>query len=57
MASRGVLDVMSVLAHLLAPLIFASVTPLTIVVVMLAFDWQLGLAALAGVPLVVFVQI
>lgn len=48
---------MSVLAHLLAPLIFASVTPLTIVVVMLAFDWQLGLAALAGVPLVVFVQI
>ncbi|AYF26631.1 ABC transporter [Micromonospora tulbaghiae] len=52
MASRGVLQAMSVLAHLLAPLISAAVIPLTIVIVMLVFDWRLGLAALVAVPLV-----
>src|SRR5690606_10023736 len=56
MAGRGVLDVMSVLAHLLAPFITAWVTPLTIVVVMLAYNWQLGLAALLAVPIVAVVQ-
>lgn len=57
MASRGLLDVMGVAAHLLGPFISACVTPLTIVVVMLAFNWQLGLAALVAVPLVVAIQI
>ena len=56
LAGRGVLQAMGVIAHLLAPLVFASVTPLTIVVVMLAFDWRLGLAALVGVPIVAAVQ-
>ncbi|MFI6927781.1 ABC transporter ATP-binding protein [Nonomuraea spiralis] len=57
LASRGVLQGMSVIAHLLAPFISACVTPLTIVVVMLAFNVQLGLAALVAVPVVVAIQI
>ncbi|MEV0294193.1 ABC transporter ATP-binding protein [Nocardia sp. NPDC050710] len=56
LASRGVLEAMSVIAHLLAPFIAASVTPLTIVVVMLAFNWKLGLAALLAIPLVAAIQ-
>ncbi|WP_431971979.1 ABC transporter ATP-binding protein [Nocardia sp. bgisy134] len=57
LASRGVLEAMSVIAHLLAPFIAAAVTPLTIVVVMLAFNWQMGLAAVLAVPLVAAVQV
>ncbi|WP_107658737.1 ABC transporter ATP-binding protein [Nocardia suismassiliense] len=57
LASRGLLQAMSVAAHLLAPIVSASVTPLTIVVVLLAFHWQLGLAALVAAPVVVAVQI
>jgi ATP-binding cassette subfamily B protein len=57
LASRGVLQAMGVIAHLLAPFISACVTPLTIVVVMLAFHWQLGLAALAAAPVVAAIQI
>ncbi|MFI6735088.1 ABC transporter ATP-binding protein [Nonomuraea sp. NPDC050451] len=57
LASRGVLQAMSVIAHLLAPFISACVTPLTIIVVMLAFNAQLGLAALVAVPVVAAVQI
>ncbi|MEU0514953.1 ABC transporter ATP-binding protein [Amycolatopsis sp. NPDC006125] len=57
LASRGVLQAMSVIAHLLAPFVSACVTPLTIVAVMIAFDWRLGLAALAAAPLVVAVQV
>ncbi|SDR18933.1 ABC transporter ATP-binding protein [Thermostaphylospora chromogena] len=56
MASRGLLEAMGVAAHLLAPFISACVTPLTIVAVMLAFDWRLGLAALAVAPVVAAVQ-
>ncbi|MBL1066897.1 ABC transporter ATP-binding protein [Streptomyces sp. 7-21] len=56
LASRGVLGAMSVLAHLLAPFVTACVTPLTTAVVMLAFQWQLGLAALAAAPVVALVH-
>ncbi|TDE42847.1 ABC transporter ATP-binding protein [Nonomuraea mesophila] len=56
MAGRGLLAAMSVAAHLLAPFVSAVVTPLTIVAVMLAFDWRMGLAALAGVPVVAAIQ-
>ena len=55
-ASRGVLETMSAIAHLLRPLISATVTPLTIVSVILAFNWQLGLAALAAAPVIVATQ-
>ncbi|MFI6866262.1 ABC transporter ATP-binding protein [Nocardia sp. NPDC050406] len=57
LASRGVLEAMSVIAHLLSPFISAAVTPLTIVVVMLGFHWQLGLAALLAAPVVAVVQV
>lgn len=57
LAGQGVLRAMSVIAHLLAPFVSAAVTPLTIVVVILAVNWQLGLAALAAVPLVAAIQI
>ncbi|MFI6520979.1 ABC transporter ATP-binding protein [Spirillospora sp. NPDC050679] len=57
LASQGVLQAMSVIAHLLAPFISACATPLTIVAVMLAFNWQMGLAALVAVPLVAAVQL
>ena len=56
LAGHGVLQALSVIAHLLAPFISACVTPLTIVAVMLAYDWRMGLAALAAVPLVAAVQ-
>ena len=45
------------IAHLLAPFISACVTPLTIVVVMLGFDWRMGLAALVAVPVVAVIQV
>ncbi|MEU3609204.1 ABC transporter ATP-binding protein [Streptomyces sp. NPDC035033] len=57
LAGQGVLRAMSVIAHLLAPLVSAAVTPLTIVAVILVLDWRLGLAALTAVPLVAAVQV
>lgn len=57
LASRGVLQAMSVIAHLLGPFVFACVTPLTILAVMLAFDWRMGLAASVAVPVVAAIQI
>ncbi|MEV7380331.1 ABC transporter transmembrane domain-containing protein [Streptomyces lydicus] len=57
LASRGVLQAMSVIAHLLAPFISACVTPLTIVAVMLAFSWRMGLTALAAAPVVAAIQL
>jgi ATP-binding cassette subfamily B protein IrtB len=57
LASRGVFQAMSVIAHLLAPFTSASVTPLTIVVVMIMFNWQLGLVALVAVPIVAAIQV
>jgi ATP-binding cassette, subfamily B, bacterial IrtB/YbtQ len=57
LAGRGLLQAMSVIAHLLAPLVSACVTPLTIVAVMSGFDWRMGLAALLAVPVVAAVQV
>ncbi len=57
LASRGVLDAMGVIAHMLSPFISACVTPATIVGVMLVFNWQLGLAALIAVPIVAAIQV
>ncbi|MER5253358.1 ABC transporter ATP-binding protein [Streptomyces sp. NPDC002855] len=57
MASRGLLQAMGVAAHLLALFVSALVTPLTIVAVMIAFNWQLGLAALAAAPVVAAIQV
>ncbi|MDQ3790607.1 MAG: ABC transporter ATP-binding protein/permease [Actinomycetota bacterium] len=57
LAGGGVLRAMGVIAHLLAPFISACVTPLTIVVVMLAYNWQMGLAALVAAPVVAAIQV
>ncbi|WP_030171268.1 ABC transporter ATP-binding protein [Spirillospora albida] len=57
LAGQGVLQALSVIAHLLAPSVSAVATPLTIVAVMLAFNWQMGLAALIAVPAVAAIQI
>lgn len=57
LASGGVLQAMGVIAHMLAPFVSACVTPLTIVAVMLAFHWQMGLAALVAVPVVAVIQV
>ncbi|SHN45208.1 ABC transporter ATP-binding protein [Cryptosporangium aurantiacum] len=56
LAGRGVLQAMSVIAHLLAPFVSACVTPLTIVVILLVFHWQLGVAALLAAPVVAAIQ-
>jgi len=56
LAGRGLLQAMGVAAHLLAPFISALVTPLTIVAVMTAFDWRMGLAALLAAPVVAAIQ-
>ncbi|MER7544242.1 ABC transporter ATP-binding protein [Spirillospora sp. NPDC127506] len=57
LAGGGVLRAMSVIAHMLGPFVSACVTPLSIVAVMLAFDWRMGLAALAAVPVVALVHV
>ncbi|HEY6738481.1 MAG TPA: ABC transporter ATP-binding protein [Actinopolymorphaceae bacterium] len=56
-ASQGVLQAMSVIAHLLSPFVAACVTPLTIVAVMLVVDWRLGLAAALAAPVVAAIQL
>lgn len=50
LASVGVLSVMSVPAHYLRPLVYAFVTPLTVLVGLFVFEWRLGLIALVALP-------
>ncbi|GLZ11865.1 ABC transporter ATP-binding protein [Actinomadura sp. NBRC 104425] len=57
LAGRGVLQAMSVIAHLLSPFISASVTPLTVVAVMLVYDWRMGLSASAAAPVVAAIHV
>ncbi|MEU3096207.1 ABC transporter ATP-binding protein [Streptomyces sp. NPDC006967] len=52
LASRSVLQVMAVPAHRLQPLISAGALPLTVVIVMLCYDWRLGVAAVVAKPVV-----
>ena len=51
LTSQGVIDVMGVPAHLLRPVVNAFLTPITVIVVMFAFDWRLALAALITAPM------
>lgn len=51
LASRGIPQVRSLLAHLLQPLCTAVVTPLTVVIAMAFIDWRLALATALGAPL------
>ncbi|MEM9038544.1 MAG: ABC transporter ATP-binding protein [Actinomycetota bacterium] len=50
LTSKGVIDVMGVPAHMLRPIITAFVTPATLLVALVFFDWRLALATLAAVP-------
>ncbi|MGC2999979.1 ABC transporter ATP-binding protein [Streptomyces sp. G35A] len=56
LATKSVMDVMGVPAHLLRPLVTSFVTPATVVVLMYLFDWRLALAATLTVPLIVAVH-
>jgi len=52
LTSQGVIEVMSVPAHLLRPVIAALVTPASALLLMAFFDWRLALASWATVPLI-----
>ena len=56
LAGRGVLQAMSAVAHLIGPLISATVTPATVAVVLVFIDWRIGLAACAAAPMIAAVQ-
>ncbi|MGC4950375.1 ABC transporter ATP-binding protein [Streptomyces sp. DT224] len=56
LTSRSVMEVMSVPAHRLRPLINATLIPVSVVVVMFFFDWRLALAGLVAIPLISGVQ-
>lgn len=55
LTSQGVIDVMSVPAHLLRPLVMGLATPATVVLLMFFFDWRLALAALISAPVLTLV--
>ncbi|MCK8679955.1 ABC transporter ATP-binding protein [Streptomyces lichenis] len=55
LATKSVMDVMGVPAHLLRPLVTSFVTPATVVVIMYVFDWRLALAATLTAPLILLV--
>jgi len=50
LSSTGVLNIMAVPAHQLRPLVYAFVTPVTVVVGMFVYDWRLALVAVAAGP-------
>ena len=51
LTSQGVVEVIGVPAHLVRPILTAFVSPLTVAVAMVVFDWRLALATLATAPL------
>jgi ATP-binding cassette subfamily B protein IrtB len=53
LATKSVMDIMGVPAHLLRPLVTSFVTPATVVALMYLFDWRLALAATLTVPVIV----
>ncbi|MFB8005699.1 ABC transporter ATP-binding protein [Nocardia sp. NPDC056000] len=55
LATKSVMDIMGVPAHLLRPLVTTVVTPLTVVLAMYLFDWRLAIALTVMVPLIVAV--
>ncbi|MEU1205280.1 ABC transporter ATP-binding protein [Nocardia sp. NPDC005825] len=55
LATKSVMDIMGVPAHLLRPLVNTVVTPATVVVALYVFDWRLAVAVTVTVPLIVLV--
>lgn len=53
--SQGVMDIVSMPAHQLTPLIRATVTPLVVVAAMAFFDWRLAVMAAVTIPAVALV--
>ncbi len=51
LTSKGVMQVATVPAHLVRPIITAVGTPLTVVIGMTVIDWRIGLTALISLPL------
>jgi ATP-binding cassette subfamily B protein len=56
MTSGGVVQIMGVPAHLVQPIVEAVVSPLTVGVLLLFFDWRLGVAALVTAPVAFLVH-
>ncbi|MFG2791802.1 ABC transporter ATP-binding protein [Streptomyces sp. NPDC048419] len=52
LATKSVMDIMGVPAHLLRPLVTSFVTPATVVALMYLFDWRLALAATLTIPVI-----
>ncbi|MEM7061120.1 MAG: ABC transporter ATP-binding protein, partial [Pseudomonadota bacterium] len=50
MSSRGVVEIVSGVAHLLRPVVIMSTTPVVILIAMAFADWQLALAVAIAVP-------
>lgn len=55
LASRGILDSLGVVAHLLPPYVTACLTPLTVVAVIFCIDVPLGLVMVSAAPLIFWV--
>ncbi|MFE3029511.1 ABC transporter ATP-binding protein [Nocardia tengchongensis] len=55
LATKSVMDIMGVPAHLLRPLVNTVVTPATVVVALYVFDWRLAVAVTLTVPVIVLV--
>ncbi|MFE3194137.1 ABC transporter ATP-binding protein [Nocardia sp. NPDC059240] len=55
LATKSVMDIMGVPAHLLRPMVTTVVTPVTVVAALYLFDWRLALALTLTVPLIVAV--
>ncbi|WP_433734165.1 ABC transporter ATP-binding protein [Nocardia sp. CA-129566] len=55
LATKSVMDIMGVPAHLLRPMVTTFVTPVTVVVLMYFFDWRLALAATLTIPVIIAV--
>lgn len=51
-STTGTLMVTNVFAHLLAPVVSGIVTPATIAIAILFFDWRLGLSVMVAAPLI-----
>ncbi|WP_250955111.1 ABC transporter ATP-binding protein [Rhizobium sp. CG5] len=49
--SHGMMEVAQLPAHLFTPLISSAVTPIVIVLALLALNWQMGLIALVALPI------
>ncbi|WP_433665938.1 ABC transporter ATP-binding protein [Nocardia sp. CA-136227] len=55
LATKSVMDIMGVPAHLLRPLVNTVVTPATVVVALYLFDWRLAIAVTLTIPVIILV--